>query len=157
MDANTPISRRIVFTGLGSLGIAVALAGCGAGQEAGVKTPVGGPTTGTGSGKGSATTPSSSTGSAALASTSEVPVGGGIILAEQRIVITQPTAGTFDAFSAVCTHAGNIVTSVANGTITCAFHGSTYSAATGQVTGGPAPAALSAVAIKVTGGEIFAA
>lgn len=152
MDASTPISRRIVFTGLGSLGIAVALAGCGTSQASSSQpggTPTGGSSAGAGSLGASTATP--------LATTAEVPIGGGIILSDQRIVITQPTAGTFDAFSAVCTHQGNIVTSVANGTIMCAFHGSMYSASTGQVTGGPAPSALASVAIKVKGGQIFAA
>ncbi|BBH15859.1 hypothetical protein Back2_01460 [Nocardioides baekrokdamisoli] len=151
MDANTPISRRIVFTGLGSLGIAAALAGCGTTPTSGTQpsTPATSGSPSGGSSSGAAPTP--------LATTSEIPVGGGIILSDQRLVITQPTAGTFDAFSAVCTHQGFNVTSVADGTISCAHHGSTYSASTGQVTGGPAPSALTPVAIKVKGGSIFAA
>lgn len=147
MDANTPVSRRIVFTGLGSLGVAAALAGCGTGPSSS-----GQPSSGAGG-----STAASGGGATPLASTSEVPVNGGIILADQQIVITQPTAGKFDAFSAVCTHQGNTVTSVANGTIMCAYHGSTYSASTGQVEGGPAPSPLAPVAIKVKGGQIYAA
>ena len=155
MDANTPISRRIVFTGLGSLGVAAALAGCGTTQASGTQSsaPTSGGSTGSSGASGAGT---GSTGTV-LATTAEIPVGGGLILSDQRIVITQPTAGTFDAFSAVCTHQGNIVTSVANGTITCAFHGSTYSASSGHVTGGPAPSALPSVAIKIKGGSIYAA
>ena len=53
-----------------------------------------------GSGSGAAAGP------AALASTSDIPVGGGKILTDSKIVITQPQSGTFHAFSAVCTHAG---------------------------------------------------
>src|SRR6185437_1905211 len=41
-----------------------------------------------------------------LALTSDVPVGGGKILADKKIVITQPRAGSFEAFTAVCTHQG---------------------------------------------------
>ncbi|OLT09507.1 hypothetical protein BJF78_30580 [Pseudonocardia sp. CNS-139] len=41
---------------------------------------------------------------APVATTADVPVGGGLVLAEQDLVITQPTAGEFKAFSATCTH-----------------------------------------------------
>ena len=41
-----------------------------------------------------------------LARTSDIPVGGGAVFAEQDIVVTQPEAGQFRAFSATCTHQG---------------------------------------------------
>ncbi|MFA6299635.1 MAG: Rieske (2Fe-2S) protein, partial [Nocardioides sp.] len=94
---------------------------------------------------------------AELASTSEVPVGGGIILTDQKIVITQPTEGDFKAFTAVCNHQGNTVTSVEDGVIACSFHGSAYSAATGEVENGPASSPLASVAIEVKGDQILAA
>lgn len=131
-------TRRILFQGLGALGIAAVLAGCGGGD----------------SGGGGAAKPTTGD---ALAKTADVPVGGGVILTDQKIVITQPTAGEFKAFTAVCTHQSNIVTGVEDGQIECSFHGSSYSAETGEVTGGPAPSALSAVAIKVDGDSIVAA
>lgn len=132
------VPRRIVFSGLGALGVAAALAGCA------------------GSGDDSGSTPALDSG-AELATTSEVPVGGGIILTEQKLVITQPTAGTFKAFTAVCTHQGLLVTSVEDGTIMCANHGSSYSATSGEVEGGPASSALAAVDIDVQGDRILAA
>lgn len=122
-------SRRIVFSGLGALGVAAALAGCA----------------GTG---GASSTPKVTSGTE-LATFDEVPVGGGVVLTEQKIVLTQPTAGTFKGFTAVCTHQGLTVTSVSNDTIHCDHHGSSYSASTGQVEGGPAPAPLAAVKITV--------
>lgn len=128
-------SRRIVFQGLGALGVAAALAGCGGGGDS---APV--PETGT-----------------ALASTSEVPVGGGLILAEEKIVLTQPTAGEFKAFTAVCTHSGNTVTDINDSVIECAFHGSHFDAGTGEVIDGPAVDALAAVAITVEGDQILSA
>src|SRR5262249_29791899 len=57
----------------------------------------------------SGTEPAGSNGSRTLATTAEIPVGGGKILTAQKIVITQPQAGSFDAFTAVCTHLGCIV------------------------------------------------
>ncbi|MEU0520437.1 hypothetical protein [Streptosporangium sp. NPDC006007] len=40
-----------------------------------------------------------------LAGTGSIPVGGGKII-KGRWVVTQPTRGSFRAFSAVCTHQG---------------------------------------------------
>ena len=130
-------SRRIVFSGLGALGVAAALAGCAGGDGDAAKTKVSAGTE--------------------LATKSEVPVGGGIILADQKVVITQPTEGTFDAFSAVCTHQGLLVTSVEDGVIHCANHGSSYSASTGDVEGGSAPSALAKVELTFDGDKILAA
>ena len=96
-------------------------------------------------------------GAAVLASTSSVPVGGGKILTGQQIVITQPTAGSFKAFTAVCTHQGCIVSTVADGTIDCPCHGSKFSVKDGSVVNGPAPSPLAPVAIKVQGTSIVRA
>ncbi|MEV5002316.1 Rieske (2Fe-2S) protein [Nocardioides sp. LML1-1-1.1] len=131
-------NRRIVFSGLGALGVAAALAGCA------------------GSDGGGSSKPSVAAGDE-LAATADVPVGGGVVLADQKIVLTQPVAGEFKAFTAVCTHQGLTVTSVKDGTILCAHHGSSYSAEDGAVEGGPAPSALAEVAVKVQGDKILAA
>ena len=93
----------------------------------------------------------------ALALTSEVPVGGGKILADKKIVITQPRAGSFEAFTAVCTHQGCIVSSVSGGTINCPCHGSKFSVTNGSVVTGPAPSPLAPVSIKVQGTSIVLA
>ena len=96
-------------------------------------------------------------GAAVLASTSSVPVGGGKILTGQQIVITQPTAGSYKAFTAVCTHQGCIVSTVADGTIDCPCHGSKFSVKDGSVVNGPAASPLAPVAIKVEGTSIVQA
>jgi Rieske Fe-S protein len=92
---------------------------------------------------------------AVLASTSDVPVGGGLILAGKKIVITQPRAGSFGAFTAVCTHQGCIVATVSGGTINCPCHGSKFSIANGSVVNGPATTALAPVSIAVKGASII--
>ena len=102
----------------------------------------------------SASGSSGSSGSAALAPTSAVPVGGGTVLADQKIVLTQPTAGTFKAFTAVCTHQGCVVGTVENGLIVCPCHGSRYHIADGSVANGPASQALTPIAVKVVDGKI---
>jgi Rieske Fe-S protein len=94
---------------------------------------------------------------AALASTSQVPVGGGTILSDKKIVITQPQSGTFKAFTAVCTHAGCTVGSVSGGTINCPCHGSKFNIANGAVVNGPAAAPLAPVNIQVQGTSIVQA
>src|SRR5689334_5613890 len=92
-----------------------------------------------------------------LAVTSDVPVGGGKILADKKIVITQPRAGSFEAFAAVCTHQGCTVSSVSGGTINCPCHGSKFSITNGSVVTGPAASALAPVGIKVQGTSIVQA
>jgi Rieske Fe-S protein len=104
-----------------------------------------------GSGSGAAAAP------AALAGTSDIPVGGGKILADKKIVITQPQSGAFHAFSAVCTHAGCTVGSVSGGTINCPCHGSRFNIGTGAVVNGPATSPLPPVSIKVQGTSIVQA
>jgi len=84
-------------------------------------------------------------------------VGGGEVLTDQKIVVTQPKAGTFAAFTAVCTHLGCLVDSVSGGTINCPCHGSKFSITNGSVVNGPATSPLAAVSIKVQGKNIVRA
>ncbi|MFD0154204.1 Rieske (2Fe-2S) protein [Streptomyces sp. NPDC055721] len=99
-------------------------------------------------------TTATTTGAPALAKTSEIPVGGGTVFTEQKVVVTQPAAGEFKAFSAICTHQGCLVNKVADGTIDCPCHGSKYRIADGSVVAGPAPRPLPAEQINVSGGSI---
>jgi nitrite reductase/ring-hydroxylating ferredoxin subunit len=92
-----------------------------------------------------------------LVATSKVPVDGGVVLDGPQVVVTQPTSGTFKAFTAVCTHQQCLVGSVKNGLITCPCHGSQYSATDGSVQRGPAQAPLSEIAVTVTNGQIVEA
>ncbi len=69
-------------------------------------------------------------------------------------MVTQPASGEFKCFTAVCTHQGCIVGSVADGLITCPCHGSQYRIADGSVARGPAPSPLAAQTITVSDGEI---
>ncbi|HEY3880235.1 MAG TPA: Rieske (2Fe-2S) protein [Trebonia sp.] len=90
----------------------------------------------------------------ALATTAQVPEGGGKIITGKNIVITQPEAGSFKAFSAICTHQGCIVGTVAGGTIDCPCHGSKFSIKDGSVVNGPATSPLPRIAITVEGTSI---
>ena len=86
-----------------------------------------------------------------LAKTADVPVGSGMIVDD--IVLTQPSAGDFKGFSAICTHAGCTVGEVAGGTINCPCHGSKFNL-DGTVANGPASRPLKAQAVTVQGDSI---
>ncbi|GAA5147853.1 hypothetical protein GCM10023321_09330 [Pseudonocardia eucalypti] len=89
-----------------------------------------------------------------LGPASAVPVGGGKVFSAQRVVVTQPAAGTFKAFSATCTHQGCTVGSVSGGNIICPCHGSEFSATDGSVTNGPAKRPLAARPVSAEGGQL---
>lgn len=84
----------------------------------------------------------------------EVPVNGGVVVASERCVVTQPTEGTYVAFSSVCTHAGCSVTEVVDNQIKCPCHGSSFDATTGKVLGGPATAPLAKRKVIASGGTL---
>jgi nitrite reductase/ring-hydroxylating ferredoxin subunit len=137
------LGRRHAIAGVAGLGAAApVLVACG-GEES--------PGTEAGGGGG---------GGGALTSPADVPVGGGTIFADEKVVVTQPTEGDFKAFSAVCTHQGCLVGQVADGTIQCPCHGSEFSIEDGSNVVGPSGSeagsvsALATVDITVDGDSI---
>jgi Rieske Fe-S protein len=169
-----PGSRRALLVGAGAA-CAVVLTGCTtydannggltgpppSSADAAGSTPAGGTASGSAA-SGSAASGSAASGSTAagsappgtLTSTAEVPEGGGKIIDGVNVVITQPQAGSFKGFSAVCTHQGCIVDSISDGIIGCPCHGSEFSIKDGSVVRGPATQPLPPVAIKVEGTSI---
>ncbi|MEV8592112.1 Rieske (2Fe-2S) protein [Streptomyces sp. NPDC052012] len=149
-------ARRTVVAAAGAAGLAVALTAC-SGSDDGGSTSV---DAGSGAGSqdngetGSGGSGGSAAGGAALASTADIPEGGGKVFADQKVVVTQPTAGEFKAFSATCTHQGCAVKSVADGVINCPCHNSNFSIADGSVQSGPAKKPLPAMEITVSGDSI---
>jgi Rieske Fe-S protein len=140
-------SRRGVMCGLAGLGAAGALAACGTAES-----PNGSDATSGGTDPSTAGASSGETGATGIAATSDVPVGGGIVVDET--VIVQPTADEFLAFSAVCPHQGAIVAAPdADGNIICPRHQSTWTI-DGELEEGPAETNLSAVEITVEDGQI---
>lgn len=158
-------TRRGVLAGVGLVGLAGAITACSSSGSS-MSAAVADPATSSGAGASTATSAAASAsasassaagGSAAgaLTATSAIPVGGGKIFAAQTTVVTQPSAGQFKVFSAVCTHMGCIVSQIADGRIDCPCHGSEYSITDGAVLAGPAPKPLPAKPFKVTGDSIF--
>jgi Rieske Fe-S protein len=146
-------TRRVLLAGAGA-GLAVGLAGCATyGQVAAPPPAPAAP-----SGNAPADDPSGAAGGGAqgavLAQASDIPVGGGRVFAERQVVVTQPQAGTFKAFSAICTHQGCTVAEVKGGTINCPCHGSRFRIADGGVANGPAASPLPPVDVKLDGDAI---
>ena len=141
-------SRRAVLQGAGLAAVTVgAAAACGSDDSD--------------STAGSTSSSSSSSSSAAsgsgteLASVSDVPVGGGVILKDKKLVLTQPTAGEIKAFSSRCTHQGCAVGAVKDGFIVCPCHGSKFAIADGAPTPeSPAKAPLGTTKVTVSGDKI---
>jgi len=138
-------TRRVVLRGVvaaGALGVTgLGLAACGGDGDTD-PGPGGAPGTGDPGGGG-------------LAKTSDIPVGGGKVFPDQKVVVTQPEEGTFAAFTAVCTHQGCTVSEVAGGTINCPCHGSKYEIADGSVANGPATRPLAAKQVTVEGDQVI--
>ncbi|MFD7498238.1 Rieske (2Fe-2S) protein [Streptomyces sp. NPDC059832] len=134
--------RRAVVVAAGAASVAAVLTACGNQKGSGGSDAVEPAGTGTDGG------------GAPLASTADIPEGGGKVFADRDVVVTQPKAGKFKAFSSKCTHQGCTVSSISNGTINCPCHGSKFDASTGAVAHGPATKPLPARKIAVTGGSI---
>ncbi|MFE9926794.1 Rieske (2Fe-2S) protein [Streptomyces sp. NPDC005774] len=151
-------ARRTVVAAAGAAGLAVALTACGgsdesSGSSADSAATGGGTDNDEASGNGSGGDSDAPAG-AALASTADIPEGGGKVFADSEVVVTQPSAGEFKAFSATCTHQGCAVKSVADGVINCPCHNSNFSIADGSVQSGPATKPLPTVEITVSGDSI---
>jgi Rieske Fe-S protein len=164
-DTNQPAAhlstRRTVLASAGVVGAAAVLAACssagsgssGSGSAGDGSTNSAPPSQASGDGAPSSAQAQGGSGTV-LGPTSDVPVGGGKVYPAEKVVVTQPAAGTFKCFTAVCTHMGCTVNSVSGGTINCPCHGSQYHIADGSVAGGPAPSPLAAEKISVSGGQI---
>ena len=135
-------SRRLVVQG----GAAVLAAGAGFAAYRGWESE---PGTG-------AATSANAYGSRPLVALDQVPVGGGVVLAEERVVVTRDAQGEVHAFSAVCTHQSCLVGGVEGGLIVCPCHGSAFDATSGRVARGPASADLAAVPVAVDGDTVVA-
>jgi Rieske Fe-S protein len=147
------ISRRQALAGAATAGLSVPLlAACGDDADPETSDPTSSATERSAPPDETSTTASSAQAGDGIP-VSDVPVGGGIVLSDEQVVITQPAEGEFHAFTAICTHAGCPVARVTT-EIECDCHGSRYSIEDGSVVGGPAPAPLAAADFAVSGDRI---
>lgn len=155
-------SRRLV---LGAVAAAPLVAACGAEEEPPSRGALGETPTPTPTESPSGTrTKRPKPSVTVLAQTGDVPVGGALFIdsgdvagdeVTNGVVVTQPTAGDFHAFSRDCTHNHCAVADIVDGRIHCPCHDSLYDMATGANVSGPAPAPLAEVAIRVKGDQII--
>lgn len=165
VDAPEELGRRRVLLGAGAAGLAGVLAACGGDDGAAEQdsAPPVDPTPDdddldTDAGDDTDTDDDDGDdGGEPLASTADVPVGDGVIVADQGVVITQPEEGEFRAFSSTCTHEGCTVGAVTDGLIRCPCHGSRFHVNYGSVENGPAASPLPEVQIRVDGDRILRA
>ncbi|BBC38143.1 hypothetical protein SGFS_094370 [Streptomyces graminofaciens] len=154
-------ARRTVMAAAGVAGLAAALTACGSDDEAS-STSDSSSSAAQDAGSGSAGgddsadsgDDSSGSGGTAIAKTSDIPEGGGKIFESEGVVITQPTAGKYKAFSSTCTHRGCAVKSIADGLINCPCHNTNFSIEDGSVKSGPATTALPEKKVNVSGTSI---
>ncbi|MGW2568010.1 Rieske (2Fe-2S) protein [Streptomyces sp. NPDC001537] len=144
--------RRTVVAAVGATGLAVALTACGSDNGSSDSSSSNVRAGDNASGGSSAS--SGSGGGTALAKTADIPEGGGKIFKDQGVVVTQPTAGTYKAFSSKCTHQGCAVSEISGGVIICPCHKSEFSVTDGSVKKGPATQPLPAEKITVSGDSI---
>ncbi|WP_433794323.1 Rieske (2Fe-2S) protein [Actinoplanes sp. CA-252034] len=148
-------TRRVVLMGAGGVGVAAALAACGT-DSSGTNpngtdfnnNPVPAGSTaadGTSSGGGNGTV---------LVAASKVAVGSGVILDD--LVVTQPSEGTFKAFSNICTHQQCKVTEIKNNQIACKCHNSLFSIEDGSPISGPAGTPLAETKVELDGDNVVA-
>jgi nitrite reductase/ring-hydroxylating ferredoxin subunit len=92
-----------------------------------------------------------------LVSSAKVPVGGGLKVSSSRgeIMVVQPSAGKFAAFSTICNHAGCAVSRVTAKAIICECHGSEFSTSNGSVAKGPATQALKQYPVVEKSGAVY--
>lgn len=140
----TALSRRALLGGAGVVAATTALTACGQASEAGsdgARPPV------------ATTTAPPGPDAEVVAATADVPVGGAVLLDSKRLVLTQPTAGDFHAFIAVCTHQGCNITGVEGDRIVCNCHGSRF-ALDGAPVEGPAKRPLKSRPVEARGTDL---
>lgn len=153
-------ARRELLLGAGVGGVAL-LAACGSSSSSSSPAPSAAATSAAGSTSAPGTAASAPAAVKGLIALADVPTDASVsvpvstsVSRQGALLITQ-SGGKLTALDATCTHLGCKVAPDGS-RLACPCHGSQYTL-TGQVTQGPAPAALHAVAVKVTSGEVVLA
>jgi thiosulfate dehydrogenase (quinone) large subunit len=167
--------RAVVQTGLAAVllgGATLALGGITAawgraaggtrGNKAAESTPLAAPPSSGPPLSGQAPTSPSATsggGGTDVGASADIPVGQAKSFTDpssgEPAWVVHPSASTFVAFSAVCTHAGCPVQyDASNVQFICPCHGGVYDARTGAVLQGPPPGPLPSIPVRVVDGQL---
>jgi len=104
-----------------------------------------------------AATPTTSANGTLIGAASKLPVGaaGSFTLPNgDPAIVIQTSAGVYECYDAVCTHAGCTV-GYSGGMIICPCHGSQFSLTTGNPLTGPAPTPLKKYTVKDVNGNLY--
>ncbi|MFF6878693.1 MULTISPECIES: Rieske (2Fe-2S) protein [Streptomyces] len=147
-------SRRAVVAAVGAAGLTVALTACGSDDKASDPSTEQGAAGGGATNEGGGSSAEAGAGGAALAKTTDIPEGSGKIFKDEKVVVSQPAAGDYKAFSTICTHQNCPMVDLKDDVISCACHGSQFSVLDGSVKKGPAVKPLEAKQVTVNGDSI---
>ena len=140
-------ARRTVLKGAAAACGAGLLSACGGGDETSQEAVP--PVTASGSGDGPP---------ASLAQVEDVPVGGAISASAPdgtKVLLTRPSDGDVQAFSAVCPHEGCTV-APDDDQLACPCHGSQFEL-NGDLKRGPARTGLTRFPVRVVDGQVLPA
>jgi nitrite reductase/ring-hydroxylating ferredoxin subunit len=85
----------------------------------------------------------------------DIPVGGGKVYADSKVVVVQPAAGQYKAYPAICPHQGALLGKVEQGVIHCPRHGSQFAMTDGSVIRRPATTGLKPIPMHIQDGDVI--
>lgn len=144
--AAAALPRRALLGGAGAVAATAVLAACGTSADVTVDGAPGGESAAT-------TTAPPGPDAEVVAAVADVPVGGAVMIEGKRLVVSQPVAGDFHAFVAICTHSGCNISGVEGDEIVCNCHGSRFRL-DGTVAQGPAKRPLKTRPIEARGTDL---
>jgi thiosulfate dehydrogenase (quinone) large subunit len=155
--ARWQVRRRAVLDGGLAAAVLVACGALGSGLAGGVWKR-GEARRGGSARSGEASNPGPGETATAVVTSSAVPVGGAARTVDpssgEPAYIVQPRAGTYAAFSAICTHEGCVVRGPRDRRFSCPCHGAEFDAATGRVLKGPATEPLPKLPVRRAGNRL---
>lgn len=151
-DEARAIDRRTALRGAAVVGAVGLVAGTAV--ACGNDSPNSQPATDPGTADGGRVKTTRTTPGQVLAATSAVPVGGAVVVKDANLVVSQPKAGEYKAFTTICTHRGCPMSELRGATLVCGCHDSQFDTADGSVTQGPATQGLDEIKVRVEGGSV---